>query len=46
MWGGVPGGYRNTVNDNLVLILMIETLAGLKDADRILGELTKTVVNK
>lgn len=34
-WGGVPGGYRNTINDNLVLILMIETLDGLKDADRI-----------
>jgi 2-keto-3-deoxy-L-rhamnonate aldolase RhmA len=35
MWGGVPGGYRNTVNDNLVLILMIETLEGLKNADAI-----------
>lgn len=35
MWGGVPGGYRNTVNDNLVLILMIETLEGLKNADEI-----------
>lgn len=34
-WGTVPGGYRKTINDNLVLILMIETLAGLKDADRI-----------
>ena len=28
MWGGVPGGYRNTINDNVVLILMIETLEG------------------
>ena len=35
MWGGVPGGYRNTVNDNVVLILMIETLEGLKNADAI-----------
>jgi 2-keto-3-deoxy-L-rhamnonate aldolase RhmA len=35
MWGGVPGGYRNTINDNLVLILMIETLEGLKNADAI-----------
>jgi 2-keto-3-deoxy-L-rhamnonate aldolase RhmA len=34
-WGGVPGGYRNTINDNLVLILMIETMDGLKDADKI-----------
>jgi 2-keto-3-deoxy-L-rhamnonate aldolase RhmA len=35
MWGGVPGGYRNTFNDNVVLILMIETLEGLKNADEI-----------
>jgi 2-keto-3-deoxy-L-rhamnonate aldolase RhmA len=34
-WGNVPGGYRQTINDNLVLILMIETLDGLKDVDRI-----------
>src|SRR3954464_3589894 len=35
MWGGVPGGYRNTQRYNLVLILMIETLEGLKNADAI-----------
>lgn len=35
MWGGVPGGYRNTANDNIVLILMIETLDGLKNAEAI-----------
>jgi len=35
MYGGVPGGYRNTINDNVVLILMIETLEGLKNADEI-----------
>ena len=35
MWGGVPGGYRATINDNIVLILMIETLEGLKNADDI-----------
>lgn len=35
MWGNVPGGYRPTVNDNVVLILMIETLEGLKNADDI-----------
>jgi 2-keto-3-deoxy-L-rhamnonate aldolase RhmA len=28
MWGSVPGGYRNTINDNIVLIEMIETLDG------------------
>jgi 2-keto-3-deoxy-L-rhamnonate aldolase RhmA len=31
----VPGGYRNTANDNIVLILMIETMDGLRDADKI-----------
>src|SRR5262245_16674258 len=35
MWGSVPVGDRNTINDNLVLILMIETLEGLKNADEI-----------
>jgi 2-keto-3-deoxy-L-rhamnonate aldolase RhmA len=35
VWGTVPGGYRNTINDNVVLILMIETLEGLKHADEI-----------
>jgi 2-keto-3-deoxy-L-rhamnonate aldolase RhmA len=35
MWGEVPGGYRNTINDNIVLILMIETLEGLRNADAI-----------
>lgn len=35
MWGGVPGGYRSTANDNIVLILMIETLEGLKNSDDI-----------
>ncbi|HVZ28673.1 MAG TPA: aldolase/citrate lyase family protein [Rhizomicrobium sp.] len=37
-WGNVPGGYRNTINDNLVLILMIETLDGLKDVDGIASQ--------
>lgn len=35
MWGGVPGGYRSTANDNIVLVLMIETLEGLQNADEI-----------
>ena len=35
MWGGVPGGYRATANDNIVLILMIETLEGLKNVEEI-----------
>jgi 2-keto-3-deoxy-L-rhamnonate aldolase RhmA len=35
MWGGVPGGYRATINDNIVLILMIETIEGIKNAREI-----------
>ena len=35
MWGRVPGGYRSTANDNIVLILMIETLEGVKNAAEI-----------
>ena len=35
MWGGVPGGYRATANDNIVLILMIETIEGVKNAHEI-----------
>ncbi|HUQ93665.1 MAG TPA: aldolase/citrate lyase family protein [Bryobacteraceae bacterium] len=35
MWGSVPGGYRATINDNIVLILMIETIEGVKNAREI-----------
>jgi 2-keto-3-deoxy-L-rhamnonate aldolase RhmA len=35
MWGDVPGGYRATINDNIVLILMIETIEGVKNAHEI-----------
>src|SRR5512138_2081681 len=35
MYGSVPGGYRQTINDNLVLVLMIETLEGIKNAAEI-----------
>ncbi len=34
-WGNVPGGYRETINDNVVLIEMIETLDGVQDARKI-----------
>jgi 2-keto-3-deoxy-L-rhamnonate aldolase RhmA len=34
-WGSVPGGYRQTFNQNVVLIEMIETIAGVKDAYQI-----------
>jgi 2-keto-3-deoxy-L-rhamnonate aldolase RhmA len=30
MWNDVPGGYRETWNENVVLILMIETLEGVE----------------
>jgi len=35
MWNSVPGGYRQTWNDNVVLILMIETLEGVENAREI-----------
>ena len=35
MWGSVPGGYRQTINDNVVLIEMIETVGGVKNAREI-----------
>lgn len=34
-WGSVPGGYRATINQNLVLIEMIETLPALMQAKQI-----------
>ena len=35
LWGRVPGGYRQTWNDNVVLLLMIETLEGVEAAREI-----------
>jgi 2-keto-3-deoxy-L-rhamnonate aldolase RhmA len=34
-WGNVPGGYRNTINNNVVLIEMIETVGGAMQAREI-----------
>jgi len=34
-WGDVPGGYRNTINQNVVLIEMIETVGGAAQAREI-----------
>jgi 2-keto-3-deoxy-L-rhamnonate aldolase RhmA len=34
-WGNVPGGYRNTINENVVLIEMIETVGGAAQARQI-----------
>lgn len=35
MYSDVPGGYRATINDNIVLIVMIETIEGIKNAHEI-----------
>jgi 2-keto-3-deoxy-L-rhamnonate aldolase RhmA len=35
LWNRVPGGYRQTWNENVVLILMIETLEGVENAREI-----------
>jgi len=35
IWNRVPGGYRQTWNDNVVLVLMIETLEGVQNARQI-----------
>jgi len=35
IWNNVPGGYRQTWNDNVVLLLMIETLEGVENAREI-----------
>ena len=35
IWNEVPGGYRQTWNDNVVLILMIETLEGVENSREI-----------
>ena len=35
LWNDVPGGYRQTWNDNVVLFLMIETLEGVENAREI-----------
>ena len=35
IWNDVPGGYRQTWNDNVILFLMIETLEGVENAREI-----------
>jgi len=37
VWAGVPGGYQNTFNDNMLVVVMLETLEGIIDADEIAG---------
>ena len=35
IWSGVPGGYQNTYNDNVLVVVMLETLDGIINADEI-----------
>ena len=35
LWPDVPGGYRQTINDNFLVVAMIETLEGINNADEI-----------
>ena len=35
VWANVPGGYQNTFNDNMLVVVMLETLDGIIDADEI-----------
>ena len=35
IWANVPGGYQNTYNDNVLVVVMLETLDGIINADEI-----------
>jgi 2-keto-3-deoxy-L-rhamnonate aldolase RhmA len=35
VWSTVPGGYQNTFNDNMMVVVMLETVDGIIDADEI-----------
>jgi 2-keto-3-deoxy-L-rhamnonate aldolase RhmA len=35
VWANVPGGYQNTYNDNMLVVMMIETIDGIVNADEI-----------
>jgi 2-keto-3-deoxy-L-rhamnonate aldolase RhmA len=37
VWSGVPGGYQNTFNDNMLVVVMLETLDAIINADEIAG---------
>jgi 2-keto-3-deoxy-L-rhamnonate aldolase RhmA len=44
IWSGVPGGYQNTFNDNMLVVVMIETVDGIINADEIAGTFGVDVV--
>ena len=35
IWAAVPGGYQNTINDNFLVVVMLETLESIINADEI-----------
>ena len=35
VWANVPGGYQNSYNDNMLVVVMLETLDGIINADEI-----------
>lgn len=37
VWTGVPDGYQNTFNDNMLVVVMLETLDAIINADEIAG---------
>jgi 2-keto-3-deoxy-L-rhamnonate aldolase RhmA len=37
VWANVPGGYQNTFNDNMLVVVMIETLDGIINANEIVN---------
>jgi 4-hydroxy-2-oxoheptanedioate aldolase len=35
IWAAVPGGYQNTINDNFLVVVMLETMESIINADEI-----------
>jgi 2-keto-3-deoxy-L-rhamnonate aldolase RhmA len=44
VWSKVPGGYQNTFNDNMMVVVMLETIDGIVNADEIAGTFGVDVV--
>jgi 2-keto-3-deoxy-L-rhamnonate aldolase RhmA len=44
IWSGVAGGYQNTFNDNMLVVVMLETIDGIVNADEIAGTFGVDVV--
>jgi len=37
VWANVPGGYQNTFNDNMLVVVMLETVDAITNVDEIAG---------